>query len=109
VRIFRSHGPFLFGATDKLRPLHDHVHDLPQIVILRLRNMTALDATGLRAFEDLAQTLKASGRSLLLCGARHQPAGLIARGDFHRHIGDANICGNVTEALRRARAIHDEP
>lgn len=34
------------------------------------------------------------------------PAGLIARADFHRHIGDANICHNVTEALRRARAIH---
>jgi SulP family sulfate permease len=108
VRIFRIHGPFLFGATDKLRPLVDDIHDLPQIVVLRLRNMTALDATGLRAFEDLAQALKASGRSLLLCGARHQPAGLIARADFHRHIGDANICGNVTDALRRARAIHDQ-
>jgi SulP family sulfate permease len=106
VRIYRIHGPFLFGATDKLRPVLDDVHRLPPIVILRLRNMTALDATGLRAFEELAQALHASGRSLLLCGARHQPARLIARADFHRHIGDANICDNVTEALRRARGIH---
>jgi SulP family sulfate permease len=106
VRIFRIHGPFLFGATDKLRAVLDEVHTLPPIVILRLRNMTALDATGLRAFEELAQALHASGRSLLLCGARHQPAGLIARADFHRHIGDANICDNVTEALRRAREIY---
>ena len=106
VRIFRIHGPFLFGATDKLRPVLDDVPALPPIVILRLRNMTALDATGLRAFEELAQALRASGRSLLLCGARHQPAGLIARADFHRHIGDANICDNVTEALHRAREIH---
>jgi SulP family sulfate permease len=106
VRIFRIHGPFLFGATDKLRGVLDEVHTLPPIVILRLRNMTALDATGLRAFEELAQALHASGRTLLLCGARHQPAGLIARADFHRHIGDANICDNVTEALRRAREIY---
>jgi SulP family sulfate permease len=106
VRIFRIHGPFLFGATDKLRAVLDDLDTLPPIVILRLRNMTALDATGLRAFEELAQALQASGRTLVLCGARHQPAGLIARADFHRHIGDANICGNVTEALRRARAIH---
>ena len=70
--------------------------------------MTALDATGLRAFEELAQALHAAGRSPLLCGARHQPAGLIARADFHRHIGDANICDNVTEALRRAREIYGE-
>ena len=105
VRIFRIHGPFLFGATDKLRPLLEHLDTLPPIVILRLRNMTALDATGLRAFEELAEALQASGRRLLLCGARHQPARLIARADFHRHIGAENICDSVTEALQRARAI----
>jgi SulP family sulfate permease len=107
VRIVRIHGPFLFGATDKLRPLFDGVHELPEIVILRLRNMTALDATGLRAFEELARVLRESGRSLLICGARHQPAKLIARADFHRHIGDANICDNVADALRRAREIRE--
>jgi len=106
VRIFRVHGPFLFGATDKLRVVLDDVDGLPPIVILRLRNMTALDATGLRAFEELAQTLHRSGRTLLLCGARHQPARLMARADFHRHLGDANICPNVTDALGRAREIH---
>ncbi len=108
VRIFRIHGPFLFGATDKLRPVVDAIPTLPPIV-LRLRNMTALDATGLRALEELALALERSGRHLLLCGARHQPAQLIARADFHRHIGDANICGNVTEALARARAIRGSP
>jgi len=108
VRVFRIHGPFLFGATDKLRPLFDDVAGLPEIVILRLRNMTALDATGLRAFEDLAQALRQSGRHLLLCGARHQPANLIARADFHRHIGDANICAHIEDALRRAREIHHQ-
>jgi SulP family sulfate permease len=107
VRIFRIHGPFLFGATDKLRTALDGMHDAPDIVILRLRNMTALDATGLRAFEELAAALQGTGRHLLLCGARHQPARLIARADFHRHIGDANICANIDEALRRAREIHE--
>jgi sulfate permease, SulP family len=103
VRIFRIHGPFLFGATDKLRPVLDHVADLPPIVILRLRNMTALDATGLRALEEVAAALHASGRTLILCGARNQPARLIARADFRRHIGQANVCANITEALSRAR------
>ena len=106
VRIFRIHGPFLFGATEKLRPVFDGIESLPPIAILRLRNMTALDATGLRAFEDLAAALHASGRTLLLCGARDQPERLIARADFRRHIGDANICSNITEALERARQVH---
>jgi SulP family sulfate permease len=106
VRVVRIHGPFLFGATDKLRPLMSDLETLPSIVILRLRNMTALDATGLRALEELAHTLRAADRHLVVCGARHQPASLIARADFHRHIGDANICENITEALARARQIH---
>ena len=106
VTIYRIHGPFLFGATDKLRPVFSDLAALPPIVILRLRNMTALDATGLRAFEELAAALHAAGRHLILCGARHQPSTLIARADFHRRIGDANICPNVTEALKRARDIH---
>ena len=106
VQIYRIHGPFLFGSTDKLRAVMDAIPQLPPIVILRLRNMTALDATGLRAIEELAAALHASGRTLLLCGARHQPARVIARADFRRHIGAANICANVSEALERARQIH---
>ena len=108
VRIFRIHGPFLFGTTDKLHVVYDHLTELPEIVVLRLRNMTALDATGLRALEELAEAMHKSGRCLILCGARHQPARLIARADFHRHVGDANICVHLHDALERARAVHEE-
>jgi len=106
VRIFRIHGPFLFGATDKLRVVTAQVDGLPEIVVLRLRNMTALDATGLRAIEDLADALRQSGRDLILCGAKHQPSELLARADFQRHVGAANVCPNVGAALDRAVAIH---
>jgi len=108
VRIFRIHGPFLFGATDKLNVVSDTLETLPEIVILRLRNMNALDGTGLRAFEDLADTLHQSGRELVLCGARRQPAHLMERADFHRHVGPENICDNVGDALARAEQIHQE-
>ena len=106
VKIFRIHGPFLFGTTDKLHVVYDHVSSLPEIVILRLRNMTALDATGLRALEELAAAMQVSGRCLILCGARHQPGRLIARADFHRHVGDENICANLHDALERAAVVH---
>jgi sulfate permease, SulP family len=108
VKIFRIHGPFLFGTTDKLHVIYDHINDLPEIVLLRLRNMTALDATGLRAIEELAEAMHKSGRCLILCGARHQPARLIARADFHRHVGDANICAHLHDALERAIAVHEQ-
>jgi SulP family sulfate permease len=102
VSIVRIHGPFLFGSTDKLTGLLDDVTSLERVVVLRLRNMTALDATGLKAIQDFADALHASGRTLLLCGALPQPARLMAEAEFHRHVGSENILPDVDAALRRA-------
>jgi len=105
VAIYRIHGPFLFGSTDKLLDLESQLTSFPRVVILRLRNMTAIDATGLQALEHFADVLHASGRFLLLCGMRDQPARMMERAEFHRHIGAENLSGSVEEALRRARVL----
>ena len=106
--IFRIHGPFLFGSTDKIDVVTENISQLPPIVILRLRNMTALDATGLFALEEAARTLKASGRELILCGARQQPLRMIQQTEFEEIIGAENICDNVQDAIRRAAAIFEK-
>ncbi len=106
VTILRIHGPFLFGMTDKL---HDATADLSAfapVVVLRLRNMTAIDATGLHALEALSDRLKNSGRALILCGARQQPAAFLYQAEFVAHVGDANIVPNVEAALERAQAVY---
>jgi len=105
--IFRIHGPFLFGATDKISAVTENIHKLPPVVILRLRNMTALDATGLFAIEEVARQLHANKRTLILCGAREQPSQLIHQAEFSEVIGDENICENVQEALRRAEEVYE--
>ncbi len=105
--IFRIHGPFLFGATDKIQAVTQNLHKLPPVVILRLRNMTALDATGLFAIEEVAKQLHASKRTLILCGAREQPSQLIHQAEFAEVIGEENICDNVQHALRRAEEVYE--
>jgi SulP family sulfate permease len=105
VSVFRIHGPLLFGVTDKIARITDDVDNLAPIVIVRLRNMTAMDATGLRALEDLADHLHAAGRELILCGAPKQPAALMRQSEFHEHVGAGNICPNIKTALERAAAI----
>ncbi len=105
--IFRIHGPFLFGATDKISAVTENLHRLPPVVILRLRNMTALDATGLFAIEEVAKQLHASKRTLILCGVREQPSKLIHQAEFEEVLGKENICDNVQEALRRAEEVFE--
>ncbi len=108
VAIFRIHGPFLFGATEKINDIRQQLDTLPDILVLRLRNMTAIDSTGLQALERLADEVHASGRSIILCGAREQPARIMAQAEFEQHVGHENICPHVTEALKRAQTIHEE-
>ena len=105
VAVFRIHGPFLFGVTDKIAAVTEDIHSLPPVVIVRLRNMTAIDATGIAALQELAEILQKNGRSMLVCGARPQPADLMREAGFDRHIGASNICGNIEEALKRAEQI----
>ena len=105
VSIFRIHGPFLFGATDKIDALYLRLPELPHIVILRLRNMTAIDATGIQALETLADRVRESGRVLIVCGAREQPALRMRSAGFDRHIGEENFCATVSDALERAREV----
>jgi SulP family sulfate permease len=108
VAIFRIHGPLLFGVTEKLSVVTDNLDQLPEIIIFRLRNMTAIDATGIKALEEVADVVHASGRSLLLCGAREQPAALMRDAEFHRHVGEDNICLNIVKALERAVELHQQ-
>jgi SulP family sulfate permease len=106
VTILRIHGPFLFGMTDKLADATADLSAFTPIVILRLRNMTAIDASGLHALETLSVRMNTSGRTLILCGARHQPAQFLHQAELIHHVGADNIVPHVQAALTRAQEIH---
>jgi SulP family sulfate permease len=106
VTILRIHGPFLFGTTEKLAAATADLAHFSPIVIIRLRNMTAIDATGLHALADLCRRLKASGRVMIVCGAREQPSRVLAQTDFLDLIGIENVAPNIDVALKRADEVH---
>jgi sulfate permease, SulP family len=108
VSIFRIHGPFLFGATDKIDAIVSRLPHLPPILILRLRNMTAIDSTGLQALENLADLVHESGRQLILCGVTEQPLLQMQEAEFHEHVGKENLCRSVADALERAKVLCPE-
>jgi SulP family sulfate permease len=102
VTVIRIHGPFLFGTTEKLSDVADSMDELTPVIIVRLRNMTAIDASGLMALQEFADKLHATGRILILCGARPQPAKLMRQAEFEEHLGKGNICPDIDTALERA-------
>ena len=106
VTLLRIHGPFLFGTTEKLVEATVNLEAFSDVVILRLRNMTALDATGIHAIETFAMRLHESGRTMLLCGAMEQPSKLLNGPRFLDRVGRENIMPNIQAALDRAKEIH---
>jgi SulP family sulfate permease len=106
VSLLRIHGPFLFGTTEKLVEATVNIEAFEPVVILRLRNMTAIDATGIHAIETFARRLRTSGRTLLLCGAMEQPSKLLRGKRFLDTVGRENIMPNIQSALDRAKEVH---
>jgi len=105
VALYRIHGPFLFGSTKKLQLVEHDLPTLPRVVIIRLRNMTAIDATGLHALQSLSVRLRAAGKVMLLCGMRPQPKALMEQADFRQQVGEENICSTVRVAIQRAHDL----
>jgi SulP family sulfate permease len=105
VSILHIQGPFLFGVAEKLKAVQ--IDELNEIVILRLRHMTAIDSTGVYAIEQFYEKLHDAGKTLLICGARRQPKRVIYTSTLPRIIGARNILPNATSALSRATVIHE--
>jgi len=105
VSVLKVQGPFLFGTTDKLEAATEDLNTFGAIIVLRLRHMTALDATGLHALERLALRCRQKGKTLVLCGARGQPERLLHQTDFVEHVGEENIVPNIRVALDRVHEI----
>ncbi len=107
VTLLRIHGPFLWGTTEKLVEATADMQSFAPVVILRLRNMTAIDATGIHAIERFAKQLRASGRTLIICGAMLQPSRLLQGARFVQRVGEENIMPNIQAALDRAKEVYE--
>jgi SulP family sulfate permease len=105
VMIYRIFGAFFFGAADKLESILKREKQEPDVLILRMRKVMAMDATGLNALEDLYERLHRKGKHLVLSGPHTQPMLVMGRAGFLDRIGQENVCAHIDAALARSRVI----
>jgi SulP family sulfate permease len=103
VVVYEVNGPFFFGAADRFRDTLNQVGRSPKVLIVRLRNVPAIDSTGLRALTDVFRKSRHSGTLLLLSDVHAQPMMALARSALMDEIGEQNLFGNLDDALNRAR------
>jgi len=109
VMIYRVFGAFFFGAADKLETALKRANQQPDILILRMRTVVVMDASGLNALEDLYEKFKRKGKHLILSAPHTQPLLVMDNGGFLDRIGRENVCAHVDAALARARDILQTP
>ena len=105
VEVFEVYGSFFFGAATKFRDALRGVERRPLVLIVRLREVLAIDATGLRALEDLLDKTRRDGTTLVLSGIHAQPLVVLERSGLLDAIGPANVFEDIDSALARAREL----
>ncbi|HWD18742.1 MAG TPA: SulP family inorganic anion transporter [Verrucomicrobiae bacterium] len=105
VMVYSMMGAFFFGAADKLESVLKRQKQDPDVLILRLRRIMAMDATGLNALEDLHERLRRKGKHLLLSAPHTHPLLVMENAGFLDRLGRENVCENIGAALDRAREI----
>jgi sulfate permease, SulP family len=105
VIIYEINGPFFFGAASKFKEAIRIVGKSTKVLILRIRNVPAIDSTGIATLEDFYYDCKKNNTVLVLSGIHAQPMFACEKAGLLDKIGDENITGNIDEALNRARSI----
>jgi len=105
VEVFEINGPFFFGAAKKFKDQMLIIEKQPKVRIIRMRNVPAVDATGLQALKEFYNDAKKHKTHLILSGVHTQPLFALTQAGILDLFGEENVLGNVDDALDRAREI----
>ncbi len=105
VQVYEINGPFFFGAAETFKNALGQVAGRPGVLILRMRNVPAIDATGLHALKDLVTQSRRDGTRVILAEVHAQPMVALAKSTILADVGEANLAGSLDEALRLARGV----
>jgi SulP family sulfate permease len=103
--IYRVFGAFFFGAADKLETALKRANQKPDVLILRMRTVVVMDASGLNALEDLHEKFRRKGKHLILSAPHTQPLLVMDNAGFLDRLGRDNVCAHLDAALERAREL----
>jgi SulP family sulfate permease len=86
VQIYDINGPFFFGAVDKFLDTLRHINADIDVLIIRMYNVPAMDATALHALKRLVRLCEQMEIKMLIEGANEQPKKLIEKAGFSKYL-----------------------
>jgi SulP family sulfate permease len=99
VEVYEINGPFFFGAAEKFKDTLWEVSKKPRVLIVRMRNVPAIDSTAMHALRDLVRRTKKDGTLVLLSDVQPQPRMALERSGLLDEIGAEHLYGDIDSAL----------
>lgn len=100
VAVIEIDGPMFFASSDKFGNLP--VADNVKVLILRMHDVPALDATATKTLFAIQKQCAGQGITLILSHVNEQPMSVMKRAGFVSAVGEANFISNIDEALEYA-------
>ena len=101
--VYEITGPMFFGAAEKIREVIRGAKNCT--LILRMRSVTAIDATGIHILEGVLKACEDKNIKLIMSHVNSQPMATFEKSNLLSEIGEENFCPNIDEALKRAEEI----
>ncbi|HEY0958610.1 MAG TPA: sulfate permease [Novosphingobium sp.] len=107
VEVFRINGPFFFGVAGELLDTLRRLGESPKAIILRMRLVPLLDASGLRTLEEFIEQARVAGARVILSGVQPQPRSMLARINLDEGSGKIVFAADYASAQSLARDLTD--
>jgi len=109
IEVYEINGPLFFGAAYKFRDAIKQIERKPQVLILRMRNVPYIDATGIRTLKEVVREMHHQGTRMVFSGvASQQVIDELQKSRLLFMVGKANVKPAFPEALERAKQLLDE-
>lgn len=105
VEVYEINGSFFFGAAETFKDTLARVAGKPKVLIIRMRNVLALDSSGMHALKDVVHRSRTDGTVVLLSDVHMQPLVALTGSPVLEEIGQENLFGNLDDTLNRAREL----
>lgn len=103
--VYEIFGSLFFGAAnDFLNFTHEEGKN-KNVLILRMRNVPAMDISGLEALEETLEICQKRGMTLILSHVNKQPYHVMEKAGFVEKVGQENLCKNIDTSLKRAASL----
>ena len=110
VEVFEITGPLFFGAAHKFKEAMRFIEKPPKILIIRMRRVPIIDATGIKTIEEVYRESKHQGTKIILSEVNsEQVLKQLQDARLLFSIGKANVTINFEAALARAEKIIRDP